>query len=564
MLTARTGASALLLAIILGRAYPLLAHAELIRANPAVDSVVDAAPTSVRLWFSEPVDVTGDAVIVIDPRGARVDGADAHAAADDATAVDVSVRAEATGSYTVRWRAISADSHPIAGTIGFAVGAATNPAGVPRGGATAQRPAVLFWQALVRWAHLCGLVLMCGPILMWVLLDRRVSRDRVAASLWRLVTIGAVVLVLAAATGLLVQAVDLSGSVDRGLTGQTLGDLLGTSWGRLWSMRALLALTALALAVGWRAPDGPRPVVSVPLGAALVATTAMNGHAATLSPVWLSLGIDGLHLLLSLVWVGGLVALGSVILVPANRPAESDADALSATVSRFSYLAGGCVLILAGTGLYQAWRHVGQLNLVLTTGYGRTLLLKLALAVAMLLPAAAHLLAVRRWRLDGRVVVTAGRLTGFRHSLLAETVCGVAVLATTGWLTSQPPALRVASAKALPMTEGGLALERDLGPTRVSLRLSPGQVGANRFEVDLPSTADRRAVTDLRLRVVPAPDMGLSPWTVLPERVTERSYRATVALAPPGRWRVFVSVTLAGQAPETAEFEFDVPEARRR
>src|SRR5207237_898058 len=51
------------------------AHAQLVQSDPAPDSVVDSAPTSITLVFTEPVTPVGAGIRVFDPSGSQVAGA---------------------------------------------------------------------------------------------------------------------------------------------------------------------------------------------------------------------------------------------------------------------------------------------------------------------------------------------------------------------------------------------------------------------------------------------------------------------------------------------------------
>lgn len=107
------------LTVAAGLALPAHAHASLIGTDPAEGAVVAASPTAVTFRFNEPVTLPDRAVQVFDAAGAPVP---ADAAAADAV-VTVSLPGGLSGTYVVAWRVISADGHPIAGSLSFSVGA---------------------------------------------------------------------------------------------------------------------------------------------------------------------------------------------------------------------------------------------------------------------------------------------------------------------------------------------------------------------------------------------------------------------------------------------------------
>lgn len=107
--------------LILGSAAPASAHDELVGSDPAAGEVLQSLPDSVELTFSGELMALGAIVEVRD-----ADGVD-HAAGDpeiDGTVVTVPVDpAGGDGSYSVVWRVVSSDGHPISGSVPFVVGA---------------------------------------------------------------------------------------------------------------------------------------------------------------------------------------------------------------------------------------------------------------------------------------------------------------------------------------------------------------------------------------------------------------------------------------------------------
>jgi methionine-rich copper-binding protein CopC len=97
-------------------------HVRLVRSEPARDSVVRVAPTEIRLWFSETLDLAVTRVQLTDGTRqqvrlkpiTRAEGADAPiVAAAEAPLAD--------GNYMVTWTTSSKDGHPMRGTFRFTV-----------------------------------------------------------------------------------------------------------------------------------------------------------------------------------------------------------------------------------------------------------------------------------------------------------------------------------------------------------------------------------------------------------------------------------------------------------
>lgn len=97
-------------------------HFDLARSVPAADSTVHAAPTELRLWFTdEPQDGT-TAVRVLNAAEEPISTGEATLDPEDATSVRIPFTTPVpAGQYTVTWRAIGPDGHVVTGDFGFGV-----------------------------------------------------------------------------------------------------------------------------------------------------------------------------------------------------------------------------------------------------------------------------------------------------------------------------------------------------------------------------------------------------------------------------------------------------------
>jgi methionine-rich copper-binding protein CopC len=98
-----------------------LAHAILVKANPAQDSTITDIPEEVLLIFNDAVGQEFLALAVIDPTGKRVDNHDAKLDFTDHSHLRASVSKLDPGRYTVRYRVLSADGHVVSGKYFFDV-----------------------------------------------------------------------------------------------------------------------------------------------------------------------------------------------------------------------------------------------------------------------------------------------------------------------------------------------------------------------------------------------------------------------------------------------------------
>jgi copper resistance protein C len=107
-----------LLLVALGSA-PAQAHAFLDHASPLVGSTVPSAPHEVALTFTQKLEPAFSSVQVTDASGARVDQGEAQISGDT---MRIGLKSLAPGTYKVRRRALSVDTHTTEGSFSFHVG----------------------------------------------------------------------------------------------------------------------------------------------------------------------------------------------------------------------------------------------------------------------------------------------------------------------------------------------------------------------------------------------------------------------------------------------------------
>ena len=111
-------------ALALLLATPAAAHATVVASTPGDGTRLAAAPKSVTIRFDEPVGLGSAGYLhVTDQTGRRVDARAAYHPGGDGTQVRDDLKPGlGDGTYTASFRIVSADSHPVAGTVRFVVG----------------------------------------------------------------------------------------------------------------------------------------------------------------------------------------------------------------------------------------------------------------------------------------------------------------------------------------------------------------------------------------------------------------------------------------------------------
>ena len=161
--------------------------------------------------------------------------------------------------------------------------------------------------------------------------------------------------------------------------------LLSTSWGTSWKGAA--AATVILLGALLLARRGQKAAwwLATPLALALAALPGLTGHASGVEEGRIvALVADWSHVVAASAWMGGL----AVVLV-AGRPGVEPAPGggppvLSRLVHAFSPLAMISVGVLILSGTYAAWIHLPEPEALLSTSYGRILLVKVLLALVVM------------------------------------------------------------------------------------------------------------------------------------------------------------------------------------
>jgi len=107
-----------------------LAHAKLVRSQPAANAPLKKAPKIVELWFSEELEHTMSGVTVTDQNGKRVDKNNATVAEGNKK-LQIDLEDLGSGTYTVEWKALATDQHIMKGKFTFTVALAEKEANTP-------------------------------------------------------------------------------------------------------------------------------------------------------------------------------------------------------------------------------------------------------------------------------------------------------------------------------------------------------------------------------------------------------------------------------------------------
>lgn len=486
------------------------AHAGLVSAEPEDGALLQRAPRETALAFSEPV--TALRLTLVRPDGASVDLQPSMTTGSRLTApLDERL---GQGTHMLVWRVVSADGHPVTGSVSFSVGAASPTPDLP----PARDPFVLALTWGTRVLVYIALVFGVGGAAGSYLVGTARSDGH------RFLQLSLLAGLLALPLALLAQGLDALGATLSAAVNLAVWQAgLGTGFG--------VAALAFALSFGLALVSTlrlPQRVSTLLSGLALMAggvALASTGHAANAAPQVLTRPAVALHALSAALWLGALMPLALAL----RQPEAARRVALS----RFSRRIAPLLAVLLVSGAFLAAVQVGTLSALWQTDYGRVLLIKLALVLILLLIAADN-----RWRLtqpalkgDAPARRTLSRRLGFEIALGVLVLCTVAV-----WRFTPPPRVEQALvAEPIPLHATGSMVMGDIavapgrqGPVRVSALLMTIDYGP----------VDPQGVTFRFSR----PEGDAAPIEAQAMPPGDGSWSASAALPVSGLWRLQIIV----------------------
>jgi copper transport protein len=442
--------------VLAAPATPASAHAGLIGASPAQNSIVAPAPAQVVLTWTEGVTPVTGKVHVIAPDGSRADTGQIRT---QGTQLIIPLKPNgANGTYLVSYRVISADSHPVGGAYTYSVGA---PSTAPRDTevSVAANPAIVSAFPVVRWLGYAGLVLLVGSVLVLTLLWPQ-RLDRITAI--RVTRVGAGLIAASTLAELYLQIPYTAGGGIFAFRATDVREVLSSQYGiahliRLGALAAALVLLRPILkGKGW----GSDRVLLAIIGIIGAATWSVSGHPSATQVPLVTLAADMLHISAVSIWLGGLVMLIAFLLPRAN------ATELAAIVPVWSRWALYAVTVIALTGLAQATVLVRTVDALVTSTYGWLLLAKVGLVLGILGVAglSRRMVPLIARRADG----ASGRLRGL---VIAEAAGAVVILGLTSVLVQTTPAntatQRAPTSQSATMQSPVFTLSIDIEPAGV-------------------------------------------------------------------------------------------------
>jgi len=391
------------------------AHASLLSSNPSNGAVLTSSPMEIRLVFSEPIVIELSQMMLAGP-GARTIRLDSRGDPHEVRALIATLPSLANGGYRVDWHIISADGHPVSGSVTFSVGAA---AAVPpkqnagdRHGFASREPVLAgaaLIPAILRGMSLSAVLAACG-LLGFAGYSTVASNRQKRLCAWLSGT--ATVLLTAHLLSWLVHVSPASS-----LDGEIARNALSREAGLDELVR--LILTALAL---WAVILARRLRLAFAFALAAVIAGGAIGHPAAIDPI-ITIPSKALHLVGVAFWLGGLLWLAT------SDAASSDVASSAGMVSSVSLIS---IIVVALTGIVQSFLFLTEWTDIYSTAYGLTLVGKTAGLLGLASFGAYH-----RWRLMPRLAASGADAPLFR-SVRREIALMITIVLLGGFLAYVP------------------------------------------------------------------------------------------------------------------------------
>jgi copper transport protein len=471
------------------------AHSVLLGTEPGNDVVVPESPDRVSLRFNEGVEMSLGGIRVFDGEGNRVDSEEVTPSNGREVAVGIEGELE-PGTYTVAWRAISADSDPISGAFVFHVQERGATAGaVTLESLTGNTDTVEAFFTAGRFFDFALLLLSLGgaaalaialPSAAWPVKHRLYGLLAGFAGALAVVALLNIGFQGAAAGGI--------GIVDA-FSWDVYSNVIDTRYGEMMLLQAALAVTLALTAIALRHTENrdrrALSVLTLALGTAMSLTPSLSGHASTAGT--LAQVSDVAHVIAAAVWTGGLgfLVLGLMLAREDRWPLATRA------VPRFSNMAVVSVIVLLAAGITNGYLQVRTWSALWETKYGLLLLGKVALVLPLLaLGAYNNRYAVPRLRAGIASVLERRR---FLRAAGVELGIMVSIVGVTAVLVNAEPARTEA---AMEMEEDAAHMEEAtetaagheafegmvmLGDSEVMVMVDPAMPGENMIRLTFAS-----------------------------------------------------------------------------
>jgi copper transport protein len=491
------------------------AHATLLSSNPTDGALLPDAPRTLTLTFNEMVQPLVLRVVNPSSEAESISRYDRFGN----SLVLVPPHALGEGTHVLSWRVISADGHPVGGSVVFSVGRPSTNVPVAANETEIDVRAAIWVGRVVIYV---GLFIGVGGVffLHWL-------RSGGAPTAGTRVLVA----VLLVALPVLPLAVGLQGldSLAAPLTALVQPRLWIIGAQSTFGVTTLLALAAVASALASLGVSASwaRTLSLLALICAGLALAA-SGHASTARPRLLTAPTVFLHAVGVAFWIGALIPLMTIL--------HGGAPAVTATLLRFSRAIPFVLVAIVLCGATLAIIQLdARIEALWTTSYGQVLSLKLLLLVPLF-----GLAAYNRYKLTPSIAQgAAGAQRSMRRSIAVELFLACMILAVVALWRFTPPARALVEGESF-FTH--LHTEKAMA----NVTIAPARAGPVDITIELETT-DERPLDAMEVSVsLSNPQAGIEPITRPAVRTEEAQWRVSAVPVPvPGRWTLVLDILIS-------------------
>jgi copper transport protein len=520
------------------------AHAYIIKSSPSENEILIHPPQRVSIQFDETIQPGFNSIQVFDSKGQQVDKKNGRIDPNNVSIIETDLNGNLpNGIYSIKWKVVSSDGHPVEGVIPFQIGNGNNNQSSHMIVQKSKGYTPHLDLIIIRWLQYISNACYVGILFFYLfVLQKELGQDKWVKNIFSVLLIYSFTAICLS----IILSFPLQATIESGLSWskvlniQTLGDLLRISpFGKTWLTQIIMMLIFwLPTFLLCKNPFNKKIWVWICLtfGIGMLKTKTFTSHAASSKNEVLSIGMDLFHLLSASIWIGSLIAL--IALIPLSKKAETKKFYIE-TIRRFSKWGIILVLVLTVTGVYGSLLYIPNFRSLLFTDYGKALSSKIILFVIMIAFAAFNFLKGKR-----------SSERGLNRSLWGELITGMVVLVLSVILTNLPTAM----ASPGPIKETSTVEHGN----RITFEATPNVFGKNTFEVTLKDSNGQliKNIEQITL-TFQSLDMPMGDDTITLTKIKEGKYESKgMNFNMAGRWKVKVHVLTKDL--ETLDTDFKV------
>lgn len=493
------------------------AHAAVITSSPADGTPLDNSPPAVTFDLTESVLLVDGSAQLNDIDGRRFPFATQELESDGQRIVLRIADPLPDGSYLATARVVSADTHVVSLSVRFTVGDAQAGEWAAADSRQAEIDPLVVYS--VKSLSYLGLVLSAGLLLA----ARWAWPDTVASQRFtRLYRIGAALLTAGLVGRLVVLVAEQAGGL-ADASGSTIATIVTTPFGVALVAAAVMSVVALVC------PPSRGPIAlwsSTFQAVTAITAVTLGGHGGSTEWWPFPFVVTFLHVYAVAVWLGGIAVLAAV--------ETTDVD-----VGRWHRVAVGHLVLVLGAGSVLTLLQIQPASALLTTSYGLTLVVKVALVFA------AVVVGYVAWR-----AISASTTQSRPRAVVFEAALVVLVVASTSVLSSLTPAKDSYTTNVATTLDFGdnNVLDVDVDTVRRGAQVITVESPAGETpQVGVELSSAQANVARLPVTMAVAEADGVTVWT-----------SDGLIVPSPGQWKVTVRFDDGSGAPKLASFVYEV------